>query len=180
MTTPHLEAPDYDVVRGFLGCLMASTAATARDLLAGLRPADAGPGIRGVVLELIVGVVAAGAAPDPRVLLAEAQRRGLLETEHAHQQVALWLFETYRAAPFPEAGPYLRGAVLETAVRRRVREHAQRLLDAADRAEVTELQAMTELDDDLVDLWQRLDADLAAQDRDAAAVQHRPGIRRVA
>ncbi|GAA0509671.1 hypothetical protein [Saccharopolyspora thermophila] len=164
---------DCDVVRGFLGCLMAGTAGSARELLAGMRPTDAGPGIRGVVLELIVSVVTAGAAPDPRVLLAEARRRGLLDTEHKYQQFALWLFETYQHAPVPEAGHYLRGAVLEGAFRRRVREHAQRLLDAAERAEVTELRAMTELDDDLVDLWQRYDAATTEPSTAQAEADHR-------
>ncbi|MEV6226520.1 hypothetical protein AB0L88_01355 [Saccharopolyspora shandongensis] len=177
-TTVPVE-PETDVIRGFLGCLMAAPASgglfPARELVAGMRPDDAGPGVRGVAFELILRVVAAGVAPDPRVLLAEAQRTGHLDTTHKHEQFAMWLSETYRTAPFPESGWFLRTAVLEAAYRRRMREHTLRLQQATEFAAIEQLPVLAELDDDLVDLWQRLAADLARWQRDTT-----PGPRRIA
>lgn len=176
--THHLDPDQVDVeldpVRAFLGCLMASGAERARKLLAGMRPTDAGPGIRGVAFELTLGVVAAGVAPDPRVLLAEARRRGQLDTEDKHQRFSVWLFDTYATAPYPEAGWFLRTAVLETAYRQLIREHAQRLLDAAEFADTPTLRALSEPDDALVDLWQRLAADLTRWGRDTDRGKPRP------
>lgn len=172
-SVPIPDDPAVDVVRGFLGMLMTCPAHQARELLAGMRATDAGDGIRGVVLDLVLGVVAAGVAPDPRVLLAEAQRRGLLDTATKHEQFAMWLFETYRAAPFPEAGPYLKTAVLEAALRRALAEHAHRLHHAAAFSDIEQLRALADLDDDLVDLWQRYDAATTEPSTAQAEADHR-------
>lgn len=176
---PNLEKPygdgDFDPVRTFLGCLMTCSAERARELLAGMRPADAGHGVRGIVFELAVRVTAAGIPPDPQVLVAEARRRGLLTTADKAHSVAMWVFETYRQAPWPEAGWFLRTAVLEAAYRRAVGEHAQRLAQAAQTAPVEQLPALVEPSDELVDLWQRLAADLARWQRDISpdVIEHR-------
>ncbi|WP_263249208.1 hypothetical protein [Saccharopolyspora rosea] len=162
---------ELDPVRGFLGCLMTCPAHRARELLAGMRPTDAGPGIRGVVVELILTVVAAGIDPDPRVLLGEARRRGLLDTEDRHKQFAHWIFETHQFAPYPEAGARLKADVLESALRWAVAEHAQRLLTAAAHASLTDLHTLVDLDDDLVDLWHRTENELRAWDREPAPEQ---------
>ncbi|GAA4828838.1 hypothetical protein [Saccharopolyspora rosea] len=153
---------ELDPVRGFLGCLMTCPVHRARELLAGMRPTDAGPGIRSLVFELILTVVAAGIDPDPRVLLGEARRRGLLDTEDRHKQVTHWIFDTYQFAPFAEAGARLKADVLEGALRWRLAEHALRLHQAAGYADIGQLRALADLDDDLVDLWQRYDAELRA------------------
>ena len=159
---------EIDTMRGFLGCVMTCSQHRAAELLAGMSATDAGPGLHGVVLGLVVEVVAAGLAPDPRVLIAEAQRRGLLDTEDKHQQFALWLVDTYRTAPYPEAGQALRGAVLEAAYRRELRDHAERLLRATDYAGVETLHVLAELDDRLVELWRRLATDLHSRGLDTA------------
>ncbi|GAB3676454.1 hypothetical protein GCM10027597_15930 [Saccharopolyspora tripterygii] len=167
---PKLENPygdtEFDPVRTFLGCLMCCSAERARELLAGMRPTDAGHGVREVVFELAVRVTAAGIPPGPQVLVAEARRRGLLATADQVHSVAMWVFETYQQAPWPEAGWFLRTAVLEAAYRRAVGEHAQRLAQAAETASVEQLPALVEPSDELVDLWQRLAADLARWQRD--------------
>lgn len=166
----NLEKPygetDFDPVRAFLGCLMCCTADRARELLAGMDPGDAGPGVRGVAMELIVRVTSAGIAPDPQVLVAEARRRGWMAGEERAQQLSMWVFETYQQAPWPEAGWFLRTAVLEAAYRRAVDEHAQRLIRAAATVATEELPGLVEPSDALVDLWQRLAADLARWQRD--------------
>ncbi|MBQ0928538.1 hypothetical protein [Saccharopolyspora endophytica] len=176
---PKLENPygdtEFDPVRAFLGCLMCCSAERARELLAGMRPTDAGHGVREVVFELAVRVTAAGIAPDPQVLVAEARRRGLLATADRAQSVAMWVFETYQRAPWPEAGWFLRTAVLEAAYRRAVGEHAQRVVHAAATAPVEQLPGLVEPSDELVDLWQRLAADLARWQRDVSSdvIEHR-------
>ncbi|GAA4828584.1 hypothetical protein GCM10025787_03780 [Saccharopolyspora rosea] len=156
---------ELDLVRGFLGCLMTCPVHRARELLAGMRPTDAGPGLRGVVFELILTVVAAGIDPDPRVLLGEARRRGLLDTEDRHKQFAHWIAETYQFAPCPGAGASLKRDVLETALRWAVAEHGQRLVNAAAHASLDDLRTLVDLDDDLVDLWHRTEDELRSWDR---------------
>ncbi|TDD08110.1 hypothetical protein E1181_08005 [Saccharopolyspora terrae] len=179
---PNLDKPygetDFDPVRAFLGCLMTCTADRARELLAGMRPTDAGPGVRGVVFDLAVRVTGAGVAPGAQVLVAEARRRGLLATEEKAHGFAMWVFGTYERAPWPEAGWVLRTHVLETAYRRSVGEHAQRVARAAETAAVERLPVLLEPSDELVDLWQRLAADLARWQRDTTpdvpdVIEHR-------
>lgn len=169
---PNLDKPysdtDFDPVRAFLGCLMCCTADRARQLLAGMRPTDAGHGVRGVVFDLAVRITGAGFAPGTQVLVAEARRRGLLTTQDKAQGFAMWVFETYERAPWPEAGWFLRTAVLEAAYRRAFGEHAQRLAQAAEFAAVEQLPSLVEPSDELVDLWQRLAADLARWQRDTS------------
>lgn len=173
--TPDSTVAELEPVRAFLGCLMRCNAERTRELVAGMRPDDVGPGTRGVVFALLLRVVAAGVAPDPRVLLAEAQRRGVLDTIDKHKQFAHWLAETHQLAPFPESGWFLRTAVLETAYRRAVGEHAQRVAQAAETAATEQLPSLVEPSDELVDLWQRLAGDLARWQRDISpdVIEHR-------
>lgn len=158
---PNPDESQADPVRAFLGCLMCSRAERARELLAGMRASDAGSGIRGVVMDLVVRAAGKGIAPDPQVLVAEARRRGLMDTEHRAQTLVMWVFETYQHAPYPEAGWFLRTAVLEHAYRRELAAHAQRLTQAVETSDLETLAGLVEPDDALVDLGHRLRGDLA-------------------
>lgn len=156
-----------DPVRAFLGCLMQCRADRARELLAGMRANDAGPGIRGVVMELVVRATGKGVAPDPQVLVAEAYRRGWMTTEHHAQSLAMWVFETYQHAPYPETGWFLRTAVLEHAYRRELAAHAKRLAQAVETSGLETLASLVEPDDALVDLGRRLHGDITRWTRTA-------------
>lgn len=139
----------------FLGCLMRCDAPTARDLLAGMRPDDLADPISREVLALAIRLNLREHAPGPAALYAEARRTGRLDTEHKHTVLADWLIDTYRAAPDPVVGDYLKTAVLEGAYRRALREHATRMLARVDHADASELADLATLDDRTVDLEHR-------------------------
>ncbi|QGK71611.1 hypothetical protein GIY23_20670 [Allosaccharopolyspora coralli] len=152
-----------DAEVSFLGCLMRCDAPTALRLLAGMEPDDATTPIAGEVLAMAIRLTAQGIAPDPAVLLAEARRTGRLDTVHKYQLLTDWLIDTYRAAPDPVTGPYLKTAMLEAAYRHALREHAHCILARIEHAGVSELDELATLDDRTIDLEHRhrqsLDAD---------------------
>lgn len=139
----------------FLGCLMRCDTATARELLTGLRPDDLAQPIAREVLTLAVRLNLREHAPGPAALYAEARRAGFLDTENKHTLLTDWLIDTYRAAPDPVVGPYLKTAVLEGAYRRALREHAHRLLVRVEIADADELAELATLDDHAIDLENR-------------------------
>lgn len=145
-----------DAEAAFLGCLMRSDAATARDLLSGMRPDDLGQPIAREVLALATGLATRGIAPNPAVLYAEARRTGRVDTEQRHVLLTDWLIDTYRAAADPVVGNYLKVAVLEAAYRRVLREHAHHVLARVDHADASELADLMDLDDRAIDIQSRL------------------------
>ncbi|MDR7300400.1 hypothetical protein [Haloactinomyces albus] len=144
-----------DTDAAFLGCLMRCDAATARRLLAGMRPDDMAQPLAREVFALAIRLNLREVAPGPAALYAEARRAGRLDTEHKHALLTDWLIDTYRAAPDPVVGDYLKTAVLEAAYRRALREHATRMLHQAEHIAAEELADLATLDERALDLWQR-------------------------
>jgi replicative DNA helicase len=96
-----------------------------------------------------------GIAPDPTAVLAHVRATGTVTGAHAVNDLALLLAGLYAACANPASARWYAVAVLEEALRRRVRELADRVTQAADSAPLDtvthvlerERQAVRDLDD---------------------------------
>jgi hypothetical protein len=145
--------------RAFVGCLLHTTTLTeARELLAGIRPDDAGKPATQVALSVAIHLVAREITPAPIVMLPEARNQDHLDTEHKLSRFAIWLFDTYRAAPLPELAPVVKQEMLEEALRRELKHRAQRVVEIVAHGSLDRLREQATLDTDrIVDLWHRHD-----------------------
>jgi hypothetical protein len=144
-----------DPDQAFLGCLLHCNHRAARRLLAGMRPDDVADPMARLVLATVIGLVVWDVAPAPAVVLAHARGCGDLPTEHKQRELGWWLITAYQQAPPPEAGDYLKAAVLEGALRRHLRGWAEQLAAVAGRASLPDLLSLYRDDDRLHDLWTR-------------------------
>lgn len=142
--------------RAFLGCLMQTSIAQARRLLAGVRPDDACSSIAQQVLSLVIRLVVEGIKPDPVVLLFQARNQGWLNSEYRHKRFAEWLIDTFRSAPVPEFAAVVKTGMLEQALRWALREQAQRVLDLVEHGPIDRLREHATWETDrIADLWDR-------------------------
>jgi hypothetical protein len=141
----------------FLGCLMQLPLNPARRVLSGMRPTDLADPMATFVLHLAIQAIAHDQPPAPVVLFEHAHETAERPRTARLQQVALWIAETYQAAPTaPEQhAVYLKAVVLKTAWRRAVAEHAQRLLQAVAESPTDEVRELADDTTEADELWTR-------------------------
>lgn len=122
-----------DVSRATVGALLVLPVRECLTLLAVIRDDDPGDPRLRALLKLIRQVVETGRAPDPVTVLAHAQETGALRRGEM-TALALLLTElvSVDACPLPAAAGWYAAGLVESAVRRRVTESADRLREVAD------------------------------------------------
>ncbi len=128
-----------DPERAYVGALLYMPAADAVRSAQLIEPGDlADPRLR-VVLQLIRDVAAAGAAPDPVVVLAHARSEGTVTTAHAIGELGIALADLYAGCPLPGSTGWYAAAVLDGSLRRRCAELGERIGQVAETAALAEL-----------------------------------------
>ncbi|GLY63666.1 hypothetical protein [Amycolatopsis taiwanensis] len=151
-----------DPERQFLGCLMQLATDPARRVLSGMSPADLANPTASFVLHLAIRAVANDQPPTPIMLFEHAQEIAERPRASRLHEVAVWIADTYQAAPLaPEQhATHLKAVVLKAAWRRAVAEHAQRLLQAVAESSTDELSELTEDTCAVDEVWSRYQAAL--------------------
>ena len=122
-----------DTGRATLGALLLLPLPDCRTLLEVVRDDDPDDPRLRVLLELVRQVVTQDRVPDAPTVLAHAQATGTLKRGEL-TALALLLTElvSVDACPIPAAAGWYAAGLLESAVRRRVLDAAERLRDAAE------------------------------------------------
>lgn len=122
-----------DTGRATLGALLLLPLPECRTLLDVVRDDDPDDPRLRALLSLVRQVVEDDRVPDPAALLAHAQATGALKRGEL-TALALLLTElvAVEACPIPAAAGWYAAGLVESSVRRRVLEAAERLRDAAD------------------------------------------------
>lgn len=122
-----------DLGRATVGALLVLPVRECVTLLAVIRDDDPDDPRLRALLKLVRQVVETGRAPDPVTVLAHAQETGALRRGEM-TALALLLTElvSVDACPLPAAAGWYAAALVESAVRRRLTETADRLRTVAD------------------------------------------------
>lgn len=122
-----------DTGRATLGALLLLPVADCRALLDVVHDDDPDDPRLRVLLSLVRELIAEGQASDPAAILAHAQSTGALRRGEL-TGLALLLTELVAvdACPIPAAAGWYAAGLIESSVRRRVTEAAERLADVAD------------------------------------------------
>ena len=152
-----------DTGRATLGALLLLPLPECQTLLNAVRDDDPDDPRLRVLLSLVRQVVKDDRVPDPAALLAHAQSTGTLKRGEL-TALALLLTElvAVEACPIPAAAGWYAAGLVETSVRRRVLEAAERLRDAADRSSLEGLVEVVHAElVDIVAALERLTAPIA-------------------
>ena len=125
-----------------LGCLLQTTAAAARQVLAGLTEQDWSVPQHAHIAQAIRVLLEQGVPVDPVTVLGQLRRQGLENAQTANRDAGVLLLELCHTAPSIASATHYTRIVLEHSYRRRIQTAALRLLRAADHAP---LDALTDL-----------------------------------
>ncbi|GGM67098.1 hypothetical protein GCM10012275_42030 [Longimycelium tulufanense] len=132
LALPSGPSPVTDVERAFVGALLHCSAARAERVLSVVADEDLGdPAARGV-LEVVRRLVGRGVAPDPAAVVAEARSAGLVAGEYRLSRFGSFVATVYTSSALPASLGFYAACVLEGAVRRRLVQVGQRLVQAAE------------------------------------------------
>ena len=142
-----------------LGCLLQTTAAHARQVMARLTEQDWSVPQHAHVAHAIRALIEQGAPVDPVTVLGQLRRQGLDNAHTASTDAGVLLVELCQSAPTIASADHYTRIVLEHSYRRRVQSAALRLLRAAEHAPL----------DTLTDLISAEHAAIATQQQRLAA-----------
>ena len=125
-----------------LGCLLQTTAAHARQVMARLTEQDWSVPQHAHVAQAIRVLLGRGVPVDPVTVLGQLRRQGLENAHTASRDAGVLLVELCQSAPTIASASHYSQIVLEHSYRRRVQTAALRLLRAAGHAS---LDALTDL-----------------------------------
>ena len=125
-----------------LGCLLQTTAAHARQVLARLTEQDWSVPQHAHVAQAIRALLDRGVPIDPVTVLGQLRRQGLDNAHTANRDAGVLLLELCQSAPTIGSASHYTRIVLEHSYRRRVQTAALRLVRAAEHAP---LDALTDL-----------------------------------
>ena len=125
-----------------LGCLLQTTAAHARQVMARLTEQDWSVPQHAHVAQAIRALLERGVPVDPVTVLGQLRRQGLDNAQTASTDAGVLLVELCQSAPTIASANHYTQIVLEHSYRRRVQTAALRLLRAAEHAP---LDALTDL-----------------------------------
>lgn len=135
MTGPPVDlSPDRVATlaeRSYVGAVLHLRGQQARDALARVSPADlSDPQLR-AVLEAVSAVLQDGSDPDPALLTPRMLELGLVPRDKAGLVNAM-IVDLYTDVPAPVCWPAYATEVLRESARRKIRETAERMVQAAD------------------------------------------------
>ena len=123
-----------DPEAAFVGALLHLSAADALTVLHLLRADDIANPRLSVIAEAARRLADDGVAPDPTTVLAFIRAAGTVTRADAVNRLALLLADLYEACANPASARWYALALLDEALRRRFRELADRVTQAADGA----------------------------------------------
>ncbi|PBC57037.1 DnaB-like helicase N-terminal domain-containing protein [Rhodococcus sp. ACPA1] len=132
--------PDLcDSERCFIGAIMYQNSFAATELATLVIGEDFEDPKARVAVDLAAQLAANGHDPDPQMVVAHAQRSGAVTGDNRVHLLADYLVSCYTGVPFPHNGIHYARSVLDTALRRQVRDAGRRLIHAAEEAGRDEL-----------------------------------------
>ena len=153
-----------------LGCLLQTTAAHARQVLARLTEQDWSVPQHAHVAQAIRALLEQGAPVDPVTVLGQLRRQGLENAHTASRDAGVLLLELCQSAPTIASASHYTQIVLEHSYRRRVQSAALRLLRAAEHAPLDTLTDLITAEHEAVTNAQRRLAAAAPATRPSTAV----------
>ncbi len=119
-----------------LACLLTADHRTAAGILAALHDEDLADHRLRAVVAVARRLVAAGKAPDPVLIVADARARGELPTATETQDVALLLASLVASVSVVASWQHFLVAVVQDALRRRAAEAGYRIAQSAEAAPI--------------------------------------------
>lgn len=133
-----------------LGCLLQTTPATARQVLAGLTEQDWSVPQHAHIARAIRALLDQGVPVDPVTVLGQLRRQGLENAHTASTDAGMLLVELCHTAPTIANAHHYTRIVLEHSYRRRIQTAALRLLRAAEHASLDALTELTRCEHDAI------------------------------
>jgi len=134
VNTPLIPVPIgcVEAERGFLGGLLCLPALEAQVAAGPMTPADFVDPRHQVLFESVVELTAAGTPPDPITVSGHLRRNGLERCFTSDRAPAVYLFDLLDALPSVGSLEHYRKIVVEHSARRRARDAAVRIAQAAE------------------------------------------------